>query len=86
MSSPRVLIVDDHQLFRSGVRSELERHWRSRRGGAGRQAVKAIESDDPSSCSGGHMPDGAVTEELARGEATCTPVIWRYRFPTRPRT
>ena len=24
MSEPRVLIVDDHQLFRAGVRSELE--------------------------------------------------------------
>ena len=24
MSDPRVLIVDDHQLFRAGVRAELE--------------------------------------------------------------
>ena len=24
MSEPRVLIVDDHQLFRAGVRAELE--------------------------------------------------------------
>ena len=24
MSQPRVLIVDDHQLFRAGVRSELD--------------------------------------------------------------
>ena len=26
MSGPRVVIVDDHQLFRAGVRAELEGH------------------------------------------------------------
>ena len=26
MSDPRIVIVDDHQLFRSGVRSELDEH------------------------------------------------------------
>ena len=37
MSDPRVLIVDDHQLFRSGVRAELEPLLRDRRRGRHRR-------------------------------------------------
>ncbi len=46
LSSPRVLIVDDHQLFRAGVRAELERHLEiAGEAGTVDEAVTAIERD-----------------------------------------
>ena len=68
MSSPRVLIVDDHQLFRSGVRSELERHLEiTGEAGTVAEAVKAIESDEPEVVLlDVHMPDGGGLEVIRR--------------------
>ncbi len=68
MSSPRVLIVDDHQLFRSGVRSELERHLEiTGEAGTVAEAVTAIESDQPEVVLlDVHMPDGGGLEVIRR--------------------
>ena len=68
MSSPRVLIVDDHQLFRSGVRSELERHLEiTGEAGTVEEAVAAIEGDDPEVVLlDVHMPDGGGVEVIRR--------------------
>jgi DNA-binding NarL/FixJ family response regulator len=63
-----VLIVDDHQLFRSGVRSELERHLEiTGEAGTVAEAVKAIESDEPEVVLlDVHMPDGGGLEVIRR--------------------
>jgi DNA-binding NarL/FixJ family response regulator len=68
LSSPRVLIVDDHQLFRSGVRSELERHLViTGEAGTVEEAVAAIEGDDPEVVLlDVHMPDGGGVEVIRR--------------------
>jgi DNA-binding NarL/FixJ family response regulator len=68
LSSPRVLIVDDHQLFRSGVRSELERHLEiTGEAGTVEEAVAAIEGDDPEVVLlDVHMPDGGGVEVIRR--------------------
>ena len=68
MSSPRVLIVDDHQLFRSGVRAELERHLEiTGEAGTVDHAVSAIERDDPEVVLlDVHMPDGGGVEVIRR--------------------
>jgi DNA-binding NarL/FixJ family response regulator len=68
LSSPRVLIVDDHQLFRSGVRSELEHHLEiTGEAGTVAEAVKAIESDEPEVVLlDVHMPDGGGLEVIRR--------------------
>jgi DNA-binding NarL/FixJ family response regulator len=68
LSSPRVLIVDDHQLFRSGVRSELERHLEiTGEAGTVAEAVEAIESDEPEVVLlDVHMPDGGGLEVIRR--------------------
>ena len=68
MSSPRVLIVDDHQLFRSGVRSALERHLKiTGEAGTVEEAVAAIEGDDPDVVLlDVHMPDGGGVEVIRR--------------------
>ena len=68
MSSPRVLIVDDHQLFRSGVRAELERHLEiSGEAGTVDEAVSAIEADHPEVVLlDVHMPDGGGLEVIRR--------------------
>jgi DNA-binding NarL/FixJ family response regulator len=68
LSSPRVLIVDDHQLFRSGVRSELERHLEiTGEAGTVAEAVTAIESDQPEVVLlDVHMPDGGGLEVIRR--------------------
>ena len=68
MSSPRVLIVDDHQLFRSGVRAELERHLEiTGEAGTVDDAVSAIETDDPEVVLlDVHMPDGGGVEVIRR--------------------
>ena len=68
MSSPRVLIVDDHQLFRSGVRAELERHLEiTGEAGSVDDAVSAIERDGPEVVLlDVHMPDGGGVEVIRR--------------------
>ncbi len=68
MSEPRVLIVDDHQLFRSGVRAELERHLEiTGEAGTVDHAVSAIERDDPEVVLlDVHMPDGGGVEVIRR--------------------
>src|SRR5688572_173041 len=64
LSSPRVLIVDDHQLFRSGVRAELERHLEiTGEAGTVADAISAIERDSPEVVLlDVHMPDGGGVE------------------------
>ena len=68
MSSPRVLIVDDHQLFRSGVRAELERHLEiTGEAGTVDEAVSAMEGDHPEVVLlDVHMPDGGGVEVIRR--------------------
>ena len=68
MSSPRVLIVDDHRLFRSGVRSELERHLEiTGEAGTVDEAVSAIEDGRPEVVLlDVHMPDGGGIEVIRR--------------------
>ena len=68
MSSPRVLIVDDHQLFRSGVRAELERHLEiTGEAGTVDEAISAIERDRPEVVLlDVHMPDGGGVEVIRR--------------------
>jgi DNA-binding NarL/FixJ family response regulator len=63
-----VLIVDDHQLFRSGVRSALERHLKiTGEAGTVEEAVAAIEGDDPEVVLlDVHMPDGGGVEVIRR--------------------
>jgi DNA-binding NarL/FixJ family response regulator len=68
LSSPRVLIVDDHQLFRSGVRAELERHLEiTGEAGTVDEALSAIEVDHPEVVLlDVHMPDGGGLEVIRR--------------------
>jgi DNA-binding NarL/FixJ family response regulator len=68
MSSPRVLIVDDHSLFRAGVRAELE-PLVDLAGEAGtvEEAVDAIASERPDVVLlDVHMPDGGGVEVIRR--------------------
>jgi DNA-binding NarL/FixJ family response regulator len=66
LSSPRVLIVDDHQLFRAGVRAELERLLDvvGEAGGVA-EAVEAIAASRPDVVLlDVHMPDGGGVEVI----------------------
>jgi DNA-binding NarL/FixJ family response regulator len=68
MSEPTVLIVDDHQLFRAGVRAELEPllEIAGEASGVG-EAVEAIESHAPDVVLlDVHMPDGGGVEVIRR--------------------
>jgi DNA-binding NarL/FixJ family response regulator len=68
MSSPRVLIVDDHQLFRAGVRAELEALLEvvGEAGGVV-EAVEAIAATHPDVVLlDVHMPDGGGVEVIRR--------------------
>jgi DNA-binding NarL/FixJ family response regulator len=69
--APRVLIVDDHELFRAGVRSELEAHLEiSGEAGGVVEAVAAIEADCPDVVLlDVHMPDGGGVEVIRRTAA-----------------
>ena len=68
MSSPRVLIVDDHTLFRSGVRAELEPLLEiAGEAGAVDEAVEAIAAHGPEVVLlDVHMPDGGGVEVIRR--------------------
>jgi DNA-binding NarL/FixJ family response regulator len=71
LSSPRVLIVDDHQLFRSGVRAELE-PLLDVAGEAGTvdEAVAAIAAHEPDVVLlDVHMPAGGGVEVIRRAAA-----------------
>jgi DNA-binding NarL/FixJ family response regulator len=68
LSSPRVLIVDDHRLFRSGVRAELEPLLEiAGEAGAVDEAVEAIAEHGPEVVLlDVHMPDGGGVEVIRR--------------------
>ena len=71
MSPARVLIVDDHALFRAGVRAELEGLVEIA-GDAGTvdEAVAAIRSHEPDVVLlDVHMPDGGGVEVIRRAAA-----------------
>jgi DNA-binding NarL/FixJ family response regulator len=71
VSGPRVLIVDDHQLFRAGVRAELEPLLEiAGEAGGVEEAVTAIEQDAPDVVLlDVHMPDGGGVEVIRRTAA-----------------
>jgi DNA-binding NarL/FixJ family response regulator len=71
LSSPRVLIVDDHALFRSGVRAELEPLLEiAGEAGTVEEAVAAIERQRPEVVLlDVHMPDGGGIEVIRRAAA-----------------
>ena len=68
MSGPRVLIVDDHQLFRAGVRAELEPLLEiAGEASSVDEAVASIESESPDVVLlDVHMPDGGGVEVIRR--------------------
>jgi DNA-binding NarL/FixJ family response regulator len=68
MSEPRVLIVDDHQLFRAGVRSELDPLLEVVGEASGvEEAVLAIHELEPEVVLlDVHMPDGGGVEVIRR--------------------
>jgi DNA-binding NarL/FixJ family response regulator len=68
VSEPRVLIVDDHQLFRAGVRAELEPLLEiAGEAGGVEDALDAIERDEPDVVLlDVHMPDGGGAEVIRR--------------------
>ena len=71
MSEPRVLIVDDHQLFRAGVRAELDPLLDvvGEAGGVA-EAVEAILRLEPEVVLlDVHMPDGGGVEVIRRSAA-----------------
>jgi DNA-binding NarL/FixJ family response regulator len=71
VSEPRVLIVDDHQLFRAGVRSELDPLLEvvAEAGGV-EEAVAAIREFEPEVVLlDVHMPDGGGVEVIRRAAA-----------------
>jgi DNA-binding NarL/FixJ family response regulator len=73
VGDPRVLIVDDHQLFRSGVRAELESLLDIAGEAAGvEEAVQAIVRSAPDVVLlDVHMPDGGGVEVIRRAVAEC---------------
>jgi DNA-binding NarL/FixJ family response regulator len=68
LSSPRVLIVDDHALFRAGVRAELEPLLEiAGEAGTVDEAVAAIADGRPDVVLlDVHMPDGGGVEVIRR--------------------
>jgi DNA-binding NarL/FixJ family response regulator len=78
MSGPRVFIVDDHQLFRAGVRAELEQYLEiAGEAGSVEEAVEAIRVTEPDVVLlDVHMPDGGGVEVLRRAASVGT----RARF------
>jgi DNA-binding NarL/FixJ family response regulator len=75
VSSPRVLIVDDHSLFRAGVRAELEPlvELAGEAGTVG-EAVEAIARERPDVVLlDVHMPEGGGVEVIRRTAEGGTP-------------
>ena len=72
MSEPRVLIVDDHQLFRAGVRAELEPLLPiAGEAGTVAEAAAAIAAEHPDVVLlDVHMPDGGGVEVIRRTSGT----------------
>jgi DNA-binding NarL/FixJ family response regulator len=70
-AGPRVLIVDDHQLFRAGVRAELEPLLEiAGEAGGIEDALDAIERESPDVVLlDVHMPDGGGVEVIRRAAA-----------------
>ena len=68
MSQPRVLIVDDHQLFRAGVHAELEPLLEiAGEASSVEEAVTAIQQHSPDVVLlDVHMPDGGGVEVIRR--------------------
>ncbi|HYI36794.1 MAG TPA: response regulator transcription factor [Thermoleophilaceae bacterium] len=68
MSDPRVVIVDDHGLFRSGVRAELEELVRiAGEAATVAEAVEVIGREQPDVVLlDVHMPDGGGVEVIRR--------------------
>ena len=68
MSAPRVVIVDDHELFRAGVRAELEELVEIAGDAASvDEAVEKIRATDPDVVLlDVHMPDGGGVEVIRR--------------------
>jgi DNA-binding NarL/FixJ family response regulator len=71
VTEPRVLIVDDHQLFRAGVRAELEPLLEiAGEAGGVEDALDAIERESPDVVLlDVHMPDGGGVEVIRRSAA-----------------
>ena len=71
MTEPSVLIVDDHELFRAGVRAELEPLLEiTGDAGSVSEAVEAIEARAPDVVLlDVHMPDGGGVEVIRRAAA-----------------
>jgi DNA-binding NarL/FixJ family response regulator len=76
VSSPRVLIVDDHSLFRAGVRAELEPLVElAGEAGTVSEAVEGIAREHPDVVLlDVHMPDGGGVEVIRRTAESGTPV------------
>ena len=87
---PSVVIVDDHALFRAGVRAELEGMVEVRaEAGSGPEAVAATLAEEPDVVLlDVHMPDGGGAEVIRRVAAGAArrSASWRSRSPTPPRT
>jgi DNA-binding NarL/FixJ family response regulator len=68
MSQPRVAIVDDHALFRAGVRAELAEHVEiAGEAGGVEEAVALIAAEEPDVVLlDVHMPDGGGVEVIRR--------------------
>ena len=73
-AEPRVVIVDDHQLFRAGVRAELEPLLEiAGEAGGVEDALDVIESESPDVVLlDVHMPDGGGVAVLRRAAAAGT--------------
>jgi DNA-binding NarL/FixJ family response regulator len=70
-ADPRVLIVDDHQLFRAGVRAELEPLLEiAGEAATVEEAVSAIAAEEPDVVLlDVHMPEGGGVEVIRRAAA-----------------
>jgi DNA-binding NarL/FixJ family response regulator len=77
-SEPRVLIVDDHALFRAGVRAELETLLEIvGEAETVEQAVAAIAAESPDVVLlDVHMPDGGGAEVIRRAMAAGEPPLF----------
>src|ERR1700733_13415216 len=75
-AKPRVVIVDDHHLFRSGVRVELGEGLTGvgDAGGVGQAVAVICEQRPDVVLLDVHMPDGGGSEVIARTSAQCPEV------------